>query len=60
MVLLLNWFQDGNKASIHGFIDDATGKVLGAYMCEHECLLGLLEVLKANAGRLWYSKMFIS
>ena len=41
-----DWFQDGNKASIHGFIDDATGKVLGAYMCEHECLLGYLEVLR--------------
>ena len=32
--------------SIHGFIDDATGKVLGVYMCEHECLLGYLEVLR--------------
>lgn len=32
--------------SIHGFIDDATGKVLGAYMCENECLLGYLEVLR--------------
>ena len=32
--------------SIHGFIDDATGKVLGAYMCEHECLLGYLETLR--------------
>ena len=41
-----DWFRDGNKYSIHGFIDDATGKVLGAYMCEHECLLGYLEVLR--------------
>ena len=41
-----DWFKDGNKYSIHGFIDDATGKVLGAYMCEHECLLGYLEVLR--------------
>lgn len=41
-----DWFQNGNKASIHAFIDDATGKVLGAYMCEHECLLGYLEVLR--------------
>ena len=32
--------------SIHGFIDDATGKVLGAYMCEHGCLLGYLETLR--------------
>lgn len=41
-----NWFKDGHMYSIHGFIDDATGKVLGAYMCEHECLLGYLEVLR--------------
>ena len=41
-----DWFKDGNMYSIHGFIDDATGQVLGAYMCEHECLLGYLEVLR--------------
>lgn len=41
-----DWFQDGHQYSIHGFIDDATGNVLGAYMCEHECLLGYLEVLR--------------
>lgn len=41
-----DWFQTGHKYSIHGFIDDATGNVLGAYMCEHECLLGYLEVLR--------------
>ena len=41
-----DWFKDGHMYSIHGFIDDATGKVLGAYMCENECLLGYLEVLR--------------
>ena len=41
-----DWFKDGQMYSIHGFIDDATGQVLGAYMCEHECLLGYLEVLR--------------
>ena len=41
-----DWFKDGHMYSIHGFIDDATGKVLGAYMCEHECLLGYLEPLR--------------
>ena len=39
-------FKDGHMYSIHGFIDDATDKVLGVYMCEHECLLGYLEVLR--------------
>lgn len=41
-----DWFQNGHKYSIHGFIDDATGKILGLYMCEHECLLGYLEALR--------------
>lgn len=41
-----DWFKDGNMSSLHGFIDDATGKVLGLYMCEHECLLGYLEALR--------------
>lgn len=41
-----DWFKDGHMYSIHGFIDDATAQVLGAYMCEHECLLGYLEVLR--------------
>lgn len=40
------WFEDGKKYSIHGFIDDATGKILGLYMVEHECLLGYLEALR--------------
>lgn len=41
-----DWFQDGHLYSLHGFIDDATGKVLGLYMCEHECLLGYLEATR--------------
>lgn len=41
-----DWFNIGVKYSLHGFVDDATGKILGLYMCEHECLLGYLEVLR--------------
>ena len=41
-----DWFETGKKYSIHGFVDDATGKILGLYMCEHECLLGYLEALR--------------
>lgn len=40
------WFEDGVLYSIHGFIDDATGKVLGLYMTKNECLLGYLEALR--------------
>lgn len=41
-----DWFEDGKMHSVHGFIDDATGKVLGLYMMENECLLGYLESLR--------------
>ena len=41
-----DWFETGKKYSLHGFIDDATGKITGLYMCKNECLLGYLEVLR--------------
>ena len=41
-----DWFKDGNKYSLHGYIDDATGRVLGLYMCENECLMGYLEITR--------------
>ncbi len=41
-----DWFGSGKKYSLHGFIDDATGKITGLYMCKNECLLGYLEVLR--------------
>ena len=40
------WFGDNKMYSIHGFIDDATGKILGLYMMKNECLLGYLETLR--------------
>ncbi len=41
-----DWFGNGENYSLHGFIDDATGKITGLYMCKNECLLGYLEVLR--------------
>lgn len=41
-----DWFGIGKQYSLHGFIDDATGAITGLYMCEHECLLGYLEVTR--------------
>ncbi|MFO7636306.1 MAG: ISNCY family transposase [Clostridia bacterium] len=40
------WFEDGTVYSLHGYIDDATGEVLGLYMCKSECLLGYLEITR--------------
>lgn len=41
-----DWFGNGKNFSLHGFIDDATNNITGLYMCEHECLLGYLEVTR--------------
>lgn len=41
-----DWFGNGERYSLHGFVDDATGKITGLYMCKNECLLGYLEVLR--------------
>lgn len=40
------WLNDGQMYSIHGAIDDATGKVAALYMCKHECLQGYFEVMR--------------
>lgn len=41
-----DWFGIGKKLSLHGYVDDATGKILGLYMCENECLMGYLEITR--------------
>jgi transposase len=41
-----DWFGDGKRYALHGFIDDATGNITGLYFCQNECLMGYLEVLR--------------
>ncbi|MFA7515056.1 MAG: ISNCY family transposase [Bacilli bacterium] len=41
-----DWFNIGKQYSLHGYIDDASGKILGLYMCENECLMGYLEITR--------------
>jgi transposase len=43
---LFDWFGTGKQQALHGFIDDATGQLVGLYMCENECLQGYLETLR--------------
>jgi len=38
--------DDDDRYALHGFIDDATGKITGLYMCENECMHGYFEVTK--------------
>ena len=41
-----DWFGDGQRCTLHAFIDDATGEIIGLYFCQNECLMGYLEVLR--------------
>jgi len=40
------WFGGNEKFSLHGAIDDATGKIVGLYLCKNECLHGYFEVTR--------------
>lgn len=40
------WLGGNEKLTLHGFIDDATGRITGLYMHKNECLLGYIEVLR--------------
>lgn len=40
------WFGGNTKYALHGAIDDATGKVVGLFMTQNECLYGYLETMR--------------
>jgi len=40
------WFGGRVKYDLHGGIDDATGKFVGAFMTKNECLHGYFEVMR--------------
>jgi transposase len=42
-----DWFGLGVQYALHGFQDDATGDILGLYICGHECLQGYFEAFRA-------------
>jgi len=46
-----DWINDGEMYSIHGAIDDATGKVTSLYMCKNECLQGYFEVMRSTINK---------
>ena len=41
-----DWFLNGQYATCHGAVDDATHTVTALYFCENECRLGYNEVLR--------------
>ena len=46
-----DWFGTGRRCALHGFIDDATGRIVGLYFCLNECLMGYLEVLRQTLNK---------
>jgi len=42
-----DWLGLGKDYSLHGAIDDATGKIVALYMCKHECLQGYFEIMRS-------------
>jgi hypothetical protein len=40
------WFGEKGKYTLHGGIDDATGKIVGLCMTKHECLHGYYETMR--------------
>jgi transposase len=43
-----DWLGIGVMFSLHGAIDDATGKVTALYMSKNECMQGYFEVLRST------------
>ncbi|KXG73719.1 hypothetical protein AN618_24690 [Fervidicola ferrireducens] len=41
-----DWLGDGNKYTLHGAIDDATGNIVGLYLTKNECLHGYFETIR--------------
>jgi hypothetical protein len=46
-----DWFGTGERLALHGFIDDATGKIIALYLCQNECLMGYLELLRQTLSQ---------
>lgn len=44
-------FGDNKRYCLTGSIDDATGKIIGLYFTENECLYGYLEILRQTCTR---------
>lgn len=45
-----DWFRNNHNECIHGFIDDATGKILSLYMTKNECSFGYHECFRTMAN----------
>ena len=46
-----DWFGTGKKQALHGFVDDATGRITGLHISENECMNGYPEVMRQTLLR---------
>jgi transposase len=46
-----DWFGTGERSALHGFIDDAAGKIIALYLCKNECLMGYIELVRQTLGQ---------
>ena len=46
-----SWGGDNHCYTLHGAIDDATGKITGLYFCETECSYGYYDILQQTCER---------
>ena len=44
-----DWFRNGHKECVNGFIDDATGEIVSLYMTKNECSFGYHECFRIMA-----------
>ncbi|MGI6485669.1 MAG: hypothetical protein ACOX15_04985 [Tepidanaerobacteraceae bacterium] len=40
------WIIGGERFSLHGAIDDATGKILALFFAKNECLEGYFQIIR--------------
>ena len=45
-----DWFRNNHNECLHGFIDDATGKIMSLYMTKNECSFGYHECFRTMAN----------
>ncbi|MCL1965714.1 MAG: hypothetical protein FWF66_02355 [Candidatus Bathyarchaeota archaeon] len=54
-----DWYGIGAKSTIHAFIDDATGKLTGLYMCKNECYEGYAQITRQTLQKMVFRLRFM-
>lgn len=52
------WFIGGGRYSLHGAIDDATGKILSLFFSKNECLEGYFQLMRRGIKVLYDERIY--